>query len=119
VASKRIQAEIAGAVHMLQILGQIVKNFPGTLPGTQKERIVLCCYRLGLRLMSMLIDRLVEDYDELLGKMRSIALDRNPDWSDFKLDQRNLSIGLRHRAREITDASRLTRSERRWSVAVG
>ena len=31
---------------------------------------------------------------------------------------RNLSIGLRHRVREITDASRLTRLERRSSVAV-
>jgi hypothetical protein len=34
-------------------------------------------------------------------------------------DGRNLSIGLRHGSREITDARPLTRSERRWSAAAG
>jgi hypothetical protein len=39
-------------------------------------------------------------------------------YADFE-EERNLSIGLRHRAREITDAPPLTRSERRSSAWAG
>jgi hypothetical protein len=41
------------------------------------------------------------------------------DQVTLTVDSRSLSIGLRHLAREITDASPQTRLERRSSVAVG
>ena len=41
--------EVGSAFRVMQILGQILKNFPGTLKAEPKERIADECYNLGLR----------------------------------------------------------------------
>jgi predicted MPP superfamily phosphohydrolase len=42
------------AVRTLEVLGQIVKNFHGSLVGPDKQRVVQECYFLGLRTVEML-----------------------------------------------------------------
>jgi hypothetical protein len=48
------------ALKTLQILGQILKNFPGSLEGPTKTVIARSCYDIGLRTMSAIF-RLIRD----------------------------------------------------------
>lgn len=41
--------QINAALKSIQILGQLLKSFPATLPGDKKKEIALVCYKLGLR----------------------------------------------------------------------
>lgn len=64
------------AFKAIQLLGQTVKNFVGSMDGAEKIRFVEACYDLSLRAMSALIDMLrlsvpglaQETYNRLLGE---------------------------------------------------
>jgi hypothetical protein len=45
--------QINAALKTLQVMGQILRNFPGSLPGDLKEEIATECYLLGLRTLRM------------------------------------------------------------------
>ncbi len=47
-------------IQHLEILGQIVRNFPGSLPGDQKVLIIDSAYRLGMRILTALMDVIKE-----------------------------------------------------------
>lgn len=53
----------AGAYRTLQILGQTVKNFPGSMKGPEKIQIIDAAYGVGLRTLAALLEliRLNED----------------------------------------------------------
>jgi predicted MPP superfamily phosphohydrolase len=51
-------SKIAYAVSCIQILGQILRNFTGSLPGDQKLAILRTTYLLGLRLSRAMLVRL-------------------------------------------------------------
>jgi Calcineurin-like phosphoesterase len=48
-------SEFARAVKLMDILGQVVRNFPGSMPGDRKVEITAEVYSLGLRLASMIM----------------------------------------------------------------
>jgi len=59
------------AYRHIEVLGQVIRNFPGSLPGQEKIAILRATYLLGLRLMSVVIGLLrgsVAVYRDALSK---------------------------------------------------
>ncbi|MBL7077933.1 MAG: hypothetical protein ISS31_10720, partial [Kiritimatiellae bacterium] len=54
------------ALKTLQIMGQILRNFPGSMEGDLKHDIGLACCRLGLRTLSAGFDLVRLNKDEIL-----------------------------------------------------
>lgn len=50
--------EVGAGFKTIQILGQILKNFPGSMEGEEKKQIAEECYRLGLRIINAHVDLL-------------------------------------------------------------
>ncbi len=53
------------AFKTLQIMGQILRNFPGALPGTIKLQVATESYLLGLRAFNVLLTFIARDLDDL------------------------------------------------------
>jgi hypothetical protein len=49
----------------LQILGQVLRNFTGSLPGDLKLRITNECYALGMRILSFIFSYTEQDIDSI------------------------------------------------------
>jgi hypothetical protein len=58
--------KLTAALKNLQILGQILKNFPGSLPGERKQQIATECYNVGLRVLSSMLSLMAENRSELV-----------------------------------------------------
>jgi hypothetical protein len=54
------------AFKTIQILGQILKNFPGSLKGPTKLEIAQECYFLGLRTMRALLNIIEQNRDDII-----------------------------------------------------
>jgi hypothetical protein len=68
--------ELNIAFKTLQILGQFVRNFPGSLDASIKRRIVEECYRLGLRSLAALFSATEQSIDELRKYFTELIRDR-------------------------------------------
>ena len=55
-----METKLTYAIECLQILGQILRNFTGSLPGDRKLDILSTTYRLGLRMLNALLALLRE-----------------------------------------------------------
>ena len=88
----KLLADLNLALRTLEVLGQVVKNFPGSLVGTDKLALVKQCYELGLRTISMVLDlfksnsggflelvldRVVESHPELKDQAKRAELEKN------------------------------------------
>ncbi|MGH9343414.1 MAG: metallophosphoesterase [Terriglobia bacterium] len=58
-------AELGAAFKTLQILGQILKNFPGTMEADVKEKLAATCYALGLRSLTSLLVLIRDNREEI------------------------------------------------------
>jgi len=70
------------AFKMLQLLGQILKNFPGSLKGQLKLEIAAECYRLGLRALAAFFGLWKEHFEEIRAFIEEVLRDRlrlNPE----------------------------------------
>ena len=67
---ERAQSEFAKAVKSIGILGQIVRNFPGSMPGKLKVEITSEVYRLGLRLLGSVIGAVAADEERFRNFLR-------------------------------------------------
>jgi len=63
------------AFKSMQIMGQILRNFSGSLKGTQKEELVVECFSVGLRSLNALfgllekhVDNIIIHFSDFLGK---------------------------------------------------
>ncbi len=74
------------AYKTLQILGQVVRNFPGSLDGATKKQIVSECYGVGLRSLMAVLDMIEKSGDEFV-KGVVVALQD----ADGRLDDETLS----------------------------
>lgn len=54
------------AMKTVQILGQMLKNFPGSLPAAQKSELTTECYELGLRSLGAIFAHVKEASDQIL-----------------------------------------------------
>lgn len=70
------------ALRTLEVLGQLVKNFPGSLVGNDKYALVSECYALGLRTISMLFDVFQQDVEGFVDLVVDRVIDRHPEVAD-------------------------------------
>jgi ABC-type oligopeptide transport system ATPase subunit len=64
------------AMRTLQVLGQVLRNFPGSIEGDLKTRIVSSCYRLGLRSLQCALEAVQKSYPGLREYLERLLSDR-------------------------------------------
>jgi hypothetical protein len=86
------------ALKTLQILGQLVKNFPGSMDAHTKTRIVRQCCDLGLRTLSWLLNTIKLDQVNLLTEFAEIVKKEHPLLSSDSVVGRaqNALVSLAH-----------------------
>jgi hypothetical protein len=84
------------AFKMLHLLGQILKNFPGSLKGQLKLEIALECYHLGLRALRACFELSREHFDDIKAFIEAALRERlrlNPEESRLPSAER-VMLGL-------------------------
>lgn len=74
----KMLAKMNLALRTLEVLGQLVKNFTGSLEGEEKLSLVKECYGLGLRTVAMLFDVFQKDADAFVELVVDRIIDRHP-----------------------------------------
>jgi hypothetical protein len=77
------------ALKSMQIMGQVLKNFPGELPGHVKESLAQECYELSLRSLKVFFDTLNIGKDFLLDRIVRLIRERHPSEDDQKIVERS------------------------------
>jgi len=70
------------AYKTVQILGQVLRNFPGSLKGEVKFSIASECYSLGLRVLSFFLDLIAENRGEICGIMADLLNARREEMTE-------------------------------------
>lgn len=73
---------------VLQILGQFLKNFPGSLSGETKKKIIHACHGLGMRSLSWLQGQLSDNREEIVLGIIQVLRELNADISDEMLQRK-------------------------------
>lgn len=74
--------QLTEALRTLEVLGQLVKNFPGSLVGQDKHALIIECYRLGLRCIAMMFSLFHQNVDEFVDLVADRIISRTPDIKD-------------------------------------
>jgi len=77
--------QINVAFKTIQILGQVLRNFPGSLKGTQKLELAEESYSLGLRTLKFMFDAIEAHKEDLVQFLVEFLRSRYPKWSDERL----------------------------------
>jgi predicted MPP superfamily phosphohydrolase len=80
----RFVAQLNDAIKTLDVMGQIVKNFSGSLVGAVKFQLVDECYRLGLRIAGVVLDLWKDDPEKVVNEMVDVILDSMKDDDELK-----------------------------------
>lgn len=75
-------SQMSLALRTLEVLGQLVKNFPGSLHGEDKLALVKECYALGLRTVSMLFDLFQRDIVGFVDFVYERLVEKHPEIND-------------------------------------
>lgn len=75
----RFVARLSDAIRTLDVMGQIVKNFSGSLVGEIKFQLVDECYRLGLRIAGVMLDLWKGDPEKVVNEMVDLILESIKD----------------------------------------
>lgn len=70
--------QVYSAVRTIQLLGQVLRNFSGTLSGSQKSEIATECHSLSLRVVGYCIQSLETQRAEAVPDMAKLILQRKP-----------------------------------------
>ena len=81
-------AEINTALKSLQILGQILKNFTGSMKAEEKYRIASACYDIGLKTLSVWLKYLKRDQEDLCAALAKEMRRSNPSLTPEVLEKR-------------------------------
>jgi hypothetical protein len=88
----RFIALLNDAIRTLDVMGQIVKNFSGSLVGEIKFQLVDECYRLGLRIEGCVLDLWKDDPEKVVNEMVDMILESMKDDAEVKkLTRHNLA----------------------------
>ncbi len=87
---------LTAAAKTLQILGQVLKNFPGSLEGDTKLDITGECYSLGLRALASIYDELRANSVAIVDDMAAMLKTESPRLRAEELEERALDtiVGL-------------------------
>lgn len=77
--SESLFKELQIASRTLQILGQVIKNFPGSLEGNDKLRLVKNAYELGLRTTEHLLSKVRLNSETLIQEIVSNVREKHPE----------------------------------------
>lgn len=78
---------INSAFKTIQIMGQILRNFPGSLKGDQKQELAHECYSLGLRMCGFLFKSIDESQEDFVTLLARYIHKSNPDLPEEKIIQ--------------------------------
>jgi hypothetical protein len=96
-------ADLNMALRTLEIVGQLVKNFPGSLVGEDKFALVKECYQLGLRTVSMLLGLFQENSEAFIDLVVDRVIERDNKSAEnreqFKKKVRQLLFWMIERSR--------------------
>jgi DNA repair exonuclease SbcCD nuclease subunit len=70
--------KLNAAFRTIEVLGQIVRNFPGSIVGDTKYQLVKECYDLGLRVMAFILDMWKDGREDIVAQVVDLILDKNP-----------------------------------------
>lgn len=86
------------ALRHLEILGQVLKNFPGSLEALAKLDITRECFHLGLRSLSVVLQLVRSGQSEILNEMSHEIRLRHPDMATWEVGNRAREslIGIVH-----------------------
>lgn len=76
------------AFKTIQILGQILRNYPGSLKAAEKLRVTKETYSLGLRLLKFLVNALEKNKEDIVQFIISLIQERHPTWSEERIKKR-------------------------------
>ncbi|MEO7933106.1 MAG: metallophosphoesterase [Chthoniobacterales bacterium] len=78
----KLIAKMNLALRTLEVLGQLVKNFPGSLQGDDKLALVQECYALGLRTISMLFGLFQSDVEAFVDCVYERLIEKHSEIDD-------------------------------------
>ncbi len=76
-----VMTRLSVAFRTMKILGQVLKNFPGTLTGDQKDRITRAVYGVGRRVLGYVHKLLQDSPHELAEEVVAAVRHRHPELS--------------------------------------
>jgi hypothetical protein len=79
--------QINVAIKNVQILGQLLKNFPGSWQGNQKFILVQECYSLGFRVLKFIFTSVDENKEGVVQRLAELLKIHNPQWDSEKIFQ--------------------------------
>lgn len=68
---------LRAAVRTLEVMGQIVKNFAGSLKSSPRYKLVKECYELGLRVVGVILGFWQKDGDSFVREMLDVVLQKD------------------------------------------
>lgn len=71
-----LMAQLRAALRTLEVMGQIVKNFAGSMKNEPRYKLVKECYELGLRVVGVLLDRWKQTGDQLVREVLDLVLEK-------------------------------------------
>lgn len=83
---------INSSLKTLQILGQVLKNFPGSLDADEKYKTLSSCYLVGLRSLSEVLGAMRTDQLEILRTSATAVRAHHPNFDDEKVVHRAAEI---------------------------
>lgn len=72
-------AEFAAAQRTVQIMGQVLRSYPGSLGAAQKLQILEESYSLGLRAAGAIINLLVREHHEIAEEVAHVLVKQRPE----------------------------------------
>ena len=77
--------QINVAFKTIQILGQLTRNFHGSLKGEQKYQLANSCYSLGLRVMQFIFDIIETNKEDMIHSLADILKSQHTKWPYEKI----------------------------------
>jgi hypothetical protein len=74
-----IITKLNAAFRTIEVLGQIVRNFPGSIVGETKYLLVKECYELGLRVIGFILNMWREGGEDIIKQVVDLILEKYPN----------------------------------------
>jgi hypothetical protein len=71
--------EYSASLRAIQILGQLLRSFPGSLPSNSKLELVEECYSLGVRAAAAVVAQIVSGHDEFVSELAHLVVSQRPE----------------------------------------
>lgn len=83
-----LMSKLGASLKTVQILGQVLKNYPGSLTGDRKLEIAEACYDAGRRTITPILDALEKEKDDMVLLVLQVLRERFPGQSNDRLEAR-------------------------------